>query len=86
MFASPITAFALDINTFATNSGDYQAAVNDGANSVIPSVFDVFPNTETGEFIGFTDSSSFTQVVISGVNDPGTGRRQLQRRIVLIYR
>ena len=73
MFASPITAFALDINTFATNSGDYQAAVNDGANSVIPSVFDVFPNTETGEFIGFTDSSSFTQVVISGVNDPGTG-------------
>jgi len=63
MFASPITAFALDINTFATNSGDYQAAVNDGAASVIPSVFDVFPNTETGQFIGFTDSSSFTQVL-----------------------
>jgi PEP-CTERM motif-containing protein len=73
LFSSPITAFALDINTFATKSGDYQAAVNDGSASVIPSVLDVFPNTETGQFIGFTDSSSFNQVVISGVPDPGTG-------------
>jgi len=73
LFSSPITAFALDINTFATNSGDYQAAVNDGSNSVIPSVLDVFPNFETGQFIGFTDSSPFTQVVISGVVDAGTG-------------
>src|ERR1700734_1405924 len=30
-FSSAITAFALDINTFATNSGDYAATVNDGS-------------------------------------------------------
>lgn len=71
-FSSSISAFALDINTFATNSGDYQASVNDGSGSVIPSVFDVFPNAETGQFIGFTDTSSFTTVIISGVADPGT--------------
>jgi PEP-CTERM motif len=73
LFSSAITAFALDINTFATNSGDYQATVNDGSGSVVPSLLDVFPNTETGQFIGFTDSSPFTSVVISPVSDPGTG-------------
>jgi hypothetical protein len=31
-------------------------------------VFDTFPNTETGEFIGFTDSASFTQVVITDLD------------------
>jgi hypothetical protein len=64
-FSSPITAFGIDINTYAPTSGDYQAMVNDGSSSVIPSVFDVFPNAETGQFIGFSDSSSFTTVVIS---------------------
>jgi hypothetical protein len=64
-FSSPITAFAIDINTFASTPDAYQAAVNDDTSSVAPSVFDTFPNTETGEFIGFTDSASFTQVVIS---------------------
>jgi hypothetical protein len=73
VFSSPVTAFALDINTFASNSGDYSATVNDGSNSVVPSLLDVFPNTETGQFIGFTDSSPFTSVVISPVSDPGTG-------------
>jgi hypothetical protein len=72
-FSSAITAFALDINTFATNSGDYEATVNDGSNSFVSSLLDVFPNQETGQFIGFTDSSSFTSVVISPVSDPGTG-------------
>jgi hypothetical protein len=47
--------------------------VNDGSNSVVPSLLDVFPNQETGQFIGFTDSSPFTSVVISPVSDPGTG-------------
>jgi hypothetical protein len=72
-FSSSITAFALDINTFASRSGDYQAVVNDGSNSVIASLLDVFPNTETGQFFGFTDSAPFTTVVISAVGDPGTG-------------
>jgi hypothetical protein len=68
-FSQPITAFALDINTFATNPGAYTATVNDGSNSAIPSVFDVFPNASTGEFFGFTDSSSFDSVTISA-NSP----------------
>jgi hypothetical protein len=70
-FSSAVTAFALDINTFATNSGDYEATVNDGSSSVVPSLLDVFPNDQTGQFIGFTDSSPFTSVVISAVSDPG---------------
>jgi len=64
-FADPISAFALDINTFATHSGDYTATVNDGSNSMIASIFDVFPNSSTGEFLGFTDSSPFTSVTIA---------------------
>jgi hypothetical protein len=72
-FSSAITAFALDINTFATNSGDYAATVNDGSDSVVRSLLDVFPNQETGQFIGFTDSSPFTSVIISPVSDSGTG-------------
>jgi hypothetical protein len=64
-FSSPISAFALDVNTFATAPGAYTATVNDGSNSVITSVFDVFPNTSTGEFFGFTDTSAFTSVTIA---------------------
>ena len=71
-FGSAITAFALDINTFAPNSGDYHAVVNDGSGSVIPSIFDVFPNTSTGQFLGFTDSSPFTSIVISALLDSHT--------------
>lgn len=72
-FSTPITAFAIDINTFASQSGDYEAAVNDVSESLISSVFDTFPNSETGQFIGFTDSSPFTSILITGVPDPGTG-------------
>lgn len=73
IFSTPITAFAIDINTYASRNGDYKGVVNDGSSSVIPSVFDVFPNTETGEFLGFTDSAPFTSIVISNVADLGTG-------------
>jgi hypothetical protein len=72
-FSSPINSFGLDINTFANKSGHYQAALNDGSNSVVRSTFDPFPNHPTGEYIGFTDKSSFNKVVIGGVADPGTG-------------
>jgi hypothetical protein len=72
-FSSAVTAFALDINTYATDSDDYEATVADGFTSVAPSLLDVFPNAATGQFIGFTDSSPFTTVVISPVSDPGTG-------------
>lgn len=70
-FSVPISAFALDINTFATSPGDYTATLNDGSTSVIPSIFDIFPNRATGEFFGFTDSSSFTSVTIAAnANEP----------------
>ena len=72
-FSSPINSFGLDINTFASRSGDYRAAVNDGSNSVVRSMMDPFPNHQTGQFIGFTDRSPFTKVAISAVEDPGTG-------------
>jgi hypothetical protein len=67
-FSAPITAFAIDINTFSTGADAYQAAVNDNTSSVAPSVFDTFPNSETGQFIGFTDTASFTQVVITDLD------------------
>jgi hypothetical protein len=66
-FNAPISAFALDINTFATAADSYSVTVNDGSGSVIPSLFDVFPNQSTGEFFGFTDSASFDTVVLSSV-------------------
>jgi hypothetical protein len=68
-FSTPISAFAIDINTFATDADSYQAAINDDTSSTVGSVFDTFPNTETGQFIGFTDTATFTQVVISGLED-----------------
>lgn len=75
-FATPITAFALDINTFASRDGDYQATVHDGSSTLVSSILDVFPNQQTGEFLGFTDSTAFSSVTISAVSDPGTGGSQ----------
>jgi hypothetical protein len=66
-FAAPITAFAIDINTFATANGSYQAAINDGSDSIVPSLYDVFPNESTGQFLGFVDTTSFNTVVISSL-------------------
>ncbi len=72
-FNAPITAFALDINTFASNPGDYMVTINNGSGITLKSLFDVFPATATGQFIGFTDSVSFTSLTLAAVNDPGTG-------------
>jgi hypothetical protein len=79
-FSSAITAFALDINTFSTGPSAYSATVNDGSNSVVASIFDTFPNFSTGQFIGFTDSSTFTNVLIQ------TGTRGLSYTVdTLVY-
>lgn len=67
-FASAVTAFAIDINTFAPVVGAYQVTLNDGAGSVVSSLFDVFPGTSTGQFIGFIDSTSFSTVVLTALS------------------
>ena len=70
-FSQPLTAFAIDINTYASNTGAYTATLNNGP--VIGSVYDAFPNAQTGEFIGFSDSTPFTSVTINSPNDNGDG-------------
>ena len=62
-FSSAITAFAIDINTFAPTVGDYRATLNIG--DIILSKFDVFPGTGTGQFIGFTSNVAFSSITIS---------------------
>ncbi len=61
-FAAVITAFAIDINTFAPNSGDYVATLNIG--STINSRPVYFGGSSFGEFFGFTSDTPFTSVTI----------------------
>jgi hypothetical protein len=75
-FANPLTAFAIDINTFDQTAGDYTATLNNGA--VIGSAYDPFseaawpwPGYYTGESIDFSDSTPFTSVTISDVGPDG---------------
>lgn len=62
-FNSAITAFAIDINTFATLDGSYTATLDIG--DIVSSLSEVFPNQATGQFIGFVSDTAFTNVVIS---------------------
>lgn len=62
-FATAITAFGIDINTFATAAGAYAATTNLG--DIVASVFDPFPGFGTGEFVGFTSDTPFSSVTIS---------------------
>lgn len=64
-FTAPITAFAIDVNTFAATNGAYRATLNTG--DIITSIFEVFPGNTTGQFIGFASDSPFTSVTISAV-------------------
>ncbi len=61
-FSAPITAFAIDVNTFATADGAYSATINTG--DIVSSLSEVFPNQSTGQFIGFVSNVAFTDVVI----------------------
>lgn len=63
-FATAITAFAIDINTFAVGNASYRALLNTG--DIATSLFEVFPGVATGQFIGFT-STPFTSVTIQAV-------------------
>lgn len=65
-FDSAITAFAIDVNTFANTDGAYQALLSTG--DVVTSIFEVFPGSFTGQFIGFISSVAFTSVTISAAS------------------
>lgn len=64
-FATAITAFAIDINTFATAPASYLAALSNGDTS--NSIFETFPGTGTGQFLGFVSDNPFTSVTVSSV-------------------
>ncbi len=64
-FNSPITAFAIDVNTFATTDGSYTAALNTG--DVVNSHYEVFPSFSTGQFIGFVSNTAFSNVTITSI-------------------
>ena len=64
-FLAPITAFGIDINTFAPTEGAYQATLNIG--DLVLSKFDVFPGAATGQFVGFTSDTPFSSVTIAAL-------------------
>lgn len=65
-FSSPLTAFGIDINTFTALSGAYTAST--GGGFLILSVFDQFPNSNSGQFIGFSSDIPFSSVIIDGTS------------------
>ena len=62
-FDTPLNAFGIDVNTFATNNGSYTATTSVGT---FPSRFDPFPGFATGQFIGFSSDVPFSSVTIAG--------------------
>lgn len=65
-FSVAITAFAIDINTFATSDGAYTATLNTG--DTIDSIFETFSGQATGQFLGFVSDTAFTSLTLTGVN------------------
>lgn len=61
-FGTAITAFAIDINTFAATDGAYDVLLNTGDTAL--SIFETFPGRGTGQFIGFVSTSPFTTVTL----------------------
>lgn len=66
-FATAISAFGIDINTFHGANGGYQALTNMG--EIALSVFDPFPGFRTGQFLGFSSDVAFTSITISSSSD-----------------
>jgi hypothetical protein len=60
-FPTPILAFGININTFATAFGDYSIAAFLGADPVgfALSGYDPFPGIETGQFVGLISDTPF---------------------------
>jgi hypothetical protein len=64
-FTNPISAFGIDVNTFAPTEGAYSGTLNIG--DVITSKFDTFPGFATGQFLGFTSDTPFTSITIASL-------------------
>src|SRR5262249_30602852 len=62
-FDTPILAFGISFNTFATAPGAYLVTTNLG--DVAPSSFDPFPGATPGQFAGLVSDTPFTSVVVS---------------------
>ncbi len=69
-FATAITAFAIDINTFAVEDAAYSALLNTG--DVVTSIYEVFSQQATGQFIGFVSNTPFTSLTLSATTLPYT--------------
>ena len=67
-FEIPITAFAIDINTFSLNPGDYVATLNSNIGSVASRTV-YFGGASVGQFLGFTSDTPFSTVTISPATD-----------------
>ena len=63
-FAGGITAFGIDINTFATSAGTFTATTSAG--DVVFSAYNPFPGISTGQFVGFLSDTAVTSVTITG--------------------
>lgn len=64
-FSAPITAFAIDVNTYATTDSAYTATLDIG--DIALSIFEVFPSTSTGQFLGFVSDTPFSVATIAAV-------------------
>ena len=62
-FPGPIIAFGISINTFAQGAGAFSAT--NGLGDVALSVFDPFPGSSTGQFVGFISDTPFSAVTIA---------------------
>lgn len=62
-FTNAITAFAIDINTFANTDGAYSGLLSIG--DIATSILEAFPNQTTGQFLGFVSDTPFSSITIS---------------------
>jgi hypothetical protein len=62
-FPGSIIAFGISINTFAQGAGAFSAT--NGLGDVALSVFDPFPGSSTGQFVGFISDTPFSAVTIA---------------------
>jgi PEP-CTERM motif len=64
-FPSPVVAFGISFNTFATAAGAYTLTTDLG--DIAPSSLDPFPGFTTGQFAGFVSDTPFSAVTVSPV-------------------